>query len=534
MQQSAIFLAISLIVSNFVVYNKKYDTMLNLRKILCTVFVTATGVAMATEPIQYSAEALASYGDGDLAPYYMTANRYGKLTQTKNIQLDLGFKRDFDMSKKWSWSYGAEIVTGVASKTHYSYTQFNGTETISFSADERPATIWLQQLYGELKYRSLFLSVGVKDRASGMLNFALSSGDVIQSGNARSIPQVRAGFVDFQDIPLTKHFLQILGEFSYGAMMDKKWYENHFNHYNGHYNADGLYHYKRVYFRTKTSNPFSATFGGQIVCLFGGDTYYYQGGKLVKTMHNKQDLDAFWQALLPRDTGVEGYYQGQSLGSWDINLRYRFKDNTQVKAYVQNLWEDGSGMGKLNGWDGLWGLEYVAPKPGIISGAVAEYIQFTNQGGPMHWDPVDEVGTTLNQYQATGADNYYNNGFYNSYCNYGMSLGTPFSKEPIRNLDGSVSYKHTRVKGYHFGINGDPFEGFSYRVLGSWRKSFGTYNAPLLTPQECTSFMVEARYKIKSVKGLSIKGEFAADFGKLYGDNVGGAVTVSYQGLFNF
>ena len=66
MQQSAIFLAISLIVSNFVVYNRKYDTMLNLRKILCTVFVTATGVAMATEPIQYSAEALASYGDGDL------------------------------------------------------------------------------------------------------------------------------------------------------------------------------------------------------------------------------------------------------------------------------------------------------------------------------------------------------------------------------------------------------------------------------------------------------------------------------------
>lgn len=505
-----------------------------LRYFLCSVLVAVFGVAMATEPVEYKAEALFGIGDGDLAPYYMTANRYGKLSQTKNAQFDLGFKRDFDMTKKWSWSYGAEVVTGAASKTHYSLTQFNGKETFSFSADERPAAIWLQQLYAEVKYRSLFLSAGVKDRHNILVNYSLSSGDLIQSGNSRSVPQIRAGFVDFQDIPWTKHFLQIQGEFAYGLPQDKKWYENHFNHYNGHYNVNGIYHYKRMYFRTKTSNPFSATFGAQTVCLFGGDTYYYQGGKLVKTVNNKADLDAFWQALIPRISGVEGYIQGQHLGSWDISLRYRFKDNTQVKAYVENVWEDGSSMGKLNGWDGLWGLEYVAPKPGIVSGAVLEFIQLTNQSGPMHWDPEDEVGTTLSQYQATGGDNYYNNGFYNSYCYYGMSMGTPFNKEPIRNLDGSISFNETRVRGYHVGITGDPFEGFNYRVLGSWRKSWGTYSAPHLTPIEGTSFMVEATYKLKSVKGLSIKGEFAADFGDLYGDNVAGAVTVSYQGLFNF
>ena len=500
-------------------------------------FLAAAAIsASAEETIQYRADALFSIGDGDLAPYYMTANRHGKLTQTNNALLDIGFTRDFDTNRRWAWSYGAEIITGASSSTNYSLQKYddNGNLVFDFNQDERPAAIWLQQLYAEVKYRSIYLSAGIKDRESAMLNFALSSGDLIQSGNARSIPQIRAGFVDFQDIPLTKHFLQIQGEFCFGKFMDKKWYENHFNYYTGHYNEGGFYHYKRIYFRTKTSNPFSATFGGQFAYLFGGDTHYYVKGKFKNTTHNAEDLDAFWQAILPRDTGVEGYYQGQSLGSWDINLRYRFRNNSQLKAYVQNVWEDGSSMGKLNGWDGLWGLEYVAPKPGLISGAVFEYLQMTDQSGPMHWDPVDEAGTSLNQYQATGGDNYYNNGFYNAYCYFGMAMGSPFSKEPIRNLNGDVSFRDTRVKGFHLGISGDPINNLSYRILGSWRKSWGTYQNPRFHTVECTSILVEATYKLPKIQGLSIKAEFAADHGQLYGNNTAGALTLSYRGNLTF
>ena len=503
--------------------------MYEIRKTLLACLAVSAFSVSAVEPIEYSAEMLLGTGKGDLAPYYMSANRHGKLTQTKNALLDVGFKRDMELERRWAWSYGAEVVTGVSSKTYYT----SKNEDIGVHG-ERPASVWLQQLYGDIKYRCLYLSVGIKDRESPMVNFALSSGDMIQSGNARSIPQFRAGFIDFQDIPLTKHFLQIQGEFAYGKYMDKKWYENHFNYYSGHYNTGGFYHYKRVYFRTNPDKPFSATFGGQFSTLFGGDTYNWSKGKLKSVTKNASDLDAFWQAMLPRDTGVEGYMQGQSLGSWDIHLRYRLKDGTQIKGYVQNLWEDGSGMGKLNGWDGLWGLEYVAPRQGIISGAVIEYIQLTDQGGPMHWDPEDEPGTTLNKYQATGADNYYNNGFYNSYIYYGKSMGTPFSQEPIYNLNGDVTFLNNRVKGFHIGVSGDPIENLSYRILGSWRKSWGTYRLPLLHTKECTSIMLEATYRVKSVKGLSIKGEFAADFGSLYGDNVGGAVTIFYRGVFDF
>ncbi len=500
-------------------------------KILKSIFIGSAALAFsadAAEPIEYRADALFGVGNGNLAPYYMSANRFGKLTQTNNAQLDLGFNRDMDLSKRFTWSYGVEFITGATSSTEYT----SRNENIE-NHSERPATIWLQQLYGEIKYRCLYLSAGVKDRVSPMLNFNLSSGDVIQSGNSRSVPQVRMGFIDFQDIPLTKHFLQIQGEFSYGKFMDKKWYENHFNYYTGHYNTSGLYHYKRVYFRTNPDKPFSATFGGQFACLFGGDTQYWSKGKLTKVVKNASDLDAFWQAMLPRDTGTEGYMQGQSLGSWDINLRYRLKNGAQIKGYLQNLWEDGSSMGKLNGFDGLWGLEYVAPNKGIISGAVLEYIQMTDQAGPLHWDPEDEKGTSLSQFQATGSDNYYNNGFYNSYSYFGKSIGTPFSKEPIYNLDGDVSYLNTRVKGFHIGLSGDPVQNLSYRFLCSWRKSWGTYTKPLLHTQECTSFLIEAKYDIKAVKGLSVKGEFSADFGRLYGNNVGGAFTISYRGLMN-
>lgn len=499
-----------------------------IRKLFVVGTLTSAMTAFADEPINYSAEALFGVGNSDLAPYYMSANRHGKLSQGDNALFDLGFNRDFDLKHKISWSYGAEVVTGYSSEALYTS---KNPEIGNHS--ERPAAIWLQQLYGEFKYRSLFLSVGIKDRESAMVNYSLSTGDMIESGNARSIPQVRAGFVDYQDIPLTKHFLQIQGEFGYGLPQDGDWYENHFNYYSGHYNKGGIYHYKRMYFRTKPSNPFSATFGAQSACLFGGDTYYYSKGKLTKVVHNSEDLDAFWQAIIPRISGVEGFIQGQHLGSWDIKLRYRFKNNAELHGYLQAPWEDGSSMGKFNGWDGLWGLEYVAPNPGIVSGAVVEFVQMKDQCGPMHWDPEDEVGTSLSQYQATGADSYYNNGFYNSYSYFGMSIGSPFSKAPLFNEDGSMTYKDTRFLGWHVGIKGNPISGLDYRILASWRKAWGTYQMPRLHTVESTCFLIEATYKIKTVPGLSVKGEFAADFGRFYGDNVAGAVTVSYRGLFN-
>ena len=44
---------------------------------------------------------------------------------------------------------------------------------------------------------------GHEERTSPLMNDSLGVGDYTQSNNARPLPQVRAGFVDFQNIPFT-------------------------------------------------------------------------------------------------------------------------------------------------------------------------------------------------------------------------------------------------------------------------------------------------------------------------------------------
>ncbi len=56
----------------------------------------------------------------------------------------------------------------------------------------------IQQLYGEIKYRGVFVEAGMKEHDSPILPQSLTSGDLVESGNARPIPQIRAGFGIFR------------------------------------------------------------------------------------------------------------------------------------------------------------------------------------------------------------------------------------------------------------------------------------------------------------------------------------------------
>ncbi|MDE5844000.1 MAG: capsule assembly Wzi family protein [Muribaculaceae bacterium] len=502
-------------------------------KIALAVIVSMTaGNSFAQYKLTGEAELIFNAGSHSLAPYYMSALNHGILSQSKGTLLKAGLFRPMEIDRRFSYSFGAQFITGITSKADYDrYLIDEGW----VKNPQRPAPIWLQQLYGEIKYRCLFLSIGMKERGSVFVNNSLSSGDVMHSGNARPIPQVRAGFLDFQNIPFTNGWLQIAGEMTYGKFVQNNFLKDHTNYFGGSINLGTIYHYKYGYLRTKPTKPFWAVVGVQVACLFGGETYYYYHGKQSGFTKNRENLSAFWQAFFPRDNGYEGWYEGQSLGSWDFKFNYRIRSGAVFSAYYQNLWEDGSSMAKLNGFDGLWGIEYKAPNKGIVSGAVVEYIDFTNQCGPVNYNDngYDYPGTTLTGYNVTGVDNYYNNGFYNSYANYGFSLGTPFSKEPIYNLDGSLNFNNNRVRGFHAAVEGTITNEIDYRVLGGYRISYGTYSSPALTPRTDTSFMIEAIYSPARIQGLKFKGQFALDHGELFGNLTGACVSVAYSGNFS-
>lgn len=494
--------------------------------------------AQAEFTIDYSAELIGNAGSGNFAPHYIASNVHGVITQSNSCLLKLDLHRDLDLSKRFSWGFGASTVDGFASATDYSVYDVENKELTTRAV--RPEMFVRQELYLDLKYRSIFLTLGAKEMNSKMLNSRLSSGDLTISSNARPVPGIRAGFVDPQNIPFTNGWVQISGEIGYYRQTDNDWIRNHYNYYNHAITVNHWLNYKYCYLNTNPDKAFSFTLGLQASCQFGGEIHYYNKGELTSTIDMSPTLGTFFRTMVPGGGGnVQGdqlFVEGNHLGSIDLMGRYRFKKGTELKLYFQNPWEDGSGLGKMNGFDGLYGIEYKsASSKGIVTGAVVEWLEMMNQGGSVIYVPQDweDLGIE-NQIQtpATGGDNYYNNYcYYSGYSNYGMSYGSPLVKSPLYNLDGHLKYTDNRMRAIHAAIEGRPFNNWAYRIMFSYTKSKGTIGVPITTPRANYSGMLECIYNWKNVPGLDIKAQIGFDKGALYGNNFGALLSVSYSGL---
>ena len=500
-------------------------------------FICCTISAVAQFNIGYSISVTGNVAtDGDFAPYYISSGNHGFPTQSKSGYLRAAATHDIDLSKRFSYGFGVDLVGGASNGTMY---EKYDVATESWGVDkQKPANFWIQQLYGEIKFRGVFLSVGMKEHGSKLLNNRLSSGDLTFSGNIRPVPEVRAGFINYQNIPFTNGWVQIEGVYSLGKTMDTDWLENHYNYYNRCITTGFLYNYKRCSFRTKPTERFYVIASIQAAMQLGGTSRLYAKGHKVKEWKEKVGWKEIGQTLIPGEgssSGNKEYYAGNSTGSLDFAAAYRLKNNDEIRAYFQVPYEDGSGIAFQNGMDGLFGIEYKAAKKGWVNGAVIEWLEFMNQSGPLHWAPNDHDDKSGHfPDQATGADDYYNNFQYPGYQYLGMSIGTPFLKSPIYNKDGSISFKDNRVRGFHVGMSGNILPELEYRVLASWRTSLGSPYIPRLERVNCTSAMIEAIYDIKAVKGLQAKCQLAFDCGKLYGNNFGALVSLTYNGNLKF
>lgn len=479
--------------------------------------------------IAYGASMINVMGRGDFAPYYMTANRHGLITQSADVMLLAAVQKPLDLEKRFSWGAAAEVAAAWTEQTTY---QRYDDATASWTEHDRNGRrLLLQQLYAEVKYRSVYLTGGIKQHKSKLLTEGLTSGDLTESANASAMPEVRAGFVDFQDIPFTNGWVQINGEISYGWFTDGGWWRNHFNYYDGHLTSGSVRSYRYLYLRTKPSKPFSVTVGAQCATIFGGTRRRYVDGALYTTSTYDKNLKDYIEAFLPV-SDKEDFRLGNTLGSWDLSARYLLHNGTQLRAYFQWPWEDGSGIGRRNGFDGLWGVEYTAPAKGWVDGAVVEYLDFTNQSGPLHWAPADSPGTTITG-SCTGGDDYYNNAYYNSYAFYGMAMGSPMFRSPVFNTDGNPQFQATRMRGVHVSVCGSPFARLSYRAMLGYRRAWGNGYISFPSPLHATSAMLEASYAIASLRGLNIRIALAMDHGNLTGNNSGVEFTVCYTGNFS-
>lgn len=474
-------------------------------------------------------------GNSELAPYYISSNNGGNITQQYSTLATASLYKLMNRNKRFSWGAGIEAWGGYASSAGYQRYVGNGQFE---EQKQHPARLWIQEAYVAANYRSIFAVAGQARKASPIVDGSLSSGDLVWSNNARPPVGLRAGFIDFQDIPFTKGWVQIQGEFGYFRQLDDKWLENHYNYYNHFITTDYWLHYKSLHLRTNPNKPVVFTIGAQAACQFGGTAKYYEDGQVTRTVKMDADAKAFFRTFIAGSGGNssgDSFVEGNHLGTWDIALKYNLSDYQHLRAYTQWLWEDGSGIGKMNGFDGMWGLEYCNPigQP-LIEGAVIEYIDFTNQSGPIHWTPNDHEGTPITSH-SSGADDYYNNYIYNGYQSRGMSIGSPFVKSPLYNQDGYMRYRDNVLRGFHAAVEGWFSNQWYYRLQGSYRKAWGTPIIPRVGSVDDFSMALSVNYRPRNVmRGLKVRATVAIDRGSLYGNNWGGLLGITYSGNFNF
>lgn len=488
-------------------------------------------VAGAVTPVtvDYDASVWVNASTGDLAPYMIGSWNYGRITGANGVWQTGRAEKRMTLDRRFNWGAGVEYALGYG--TAADYARYEPTAMWGSTA-VRQAPARLQQLYAELKYRGVYITAGMKERHSGIVDDALSSGDLTRSNNSRPIPGVGAGFVDFQNIPFTNGWVQIDGEIMYGRMTDGSFRDKTFNHFSGLVSDNLNYTYKRCYFRTKPSQPLSVTVGMQTAGIFGGSTTWYRAGKVTRTENRGFHVKDIFKMFFPTEGG-EDYYAGSSLGSWDFKARYAFRSGAELNVYFEWPWEDGSGIGRRNGWDGVWGVQYNFARRGWVDKVLFEWVDFTNQGGPIHFSHTDYAGTTIDGH-ATGGDDYYNNSYYGPYSNYGMSIGTPFVVSPLYNLGGEPEYIHNRARGFHAAVAGTPAEGITYTFMVGWQQAGGSGRQPARRIESSTSARLACRWVLPRMPELSLRAEVAFDAGKLRGDNFGMLAGVTYSGNITF
>ena len=481
-------------------------------------------MAQEDEPLLvFKLETAGMTGGGDHAPFWHTSNRQG-LPSVENSNGYAHFAALGGLHRPGGFGieYGADLGAGAGLENN----------------------LYVHQLYADLNYRWLGMSIGMKERWSDK-NHSLSTGALTWSGNSKPIPEVRAGIPDFVRIPFTGGWLFIKGHIGYGCLTDDDWRREHggIDYMNG-----VLFHSKSAFLRFGDQErfPLQVTLGLEMNNMFGGTRYNVTAGNQTPY---PSDVAAFWTVLFPfHEVEQQGNEDGDNLGSWHLNFDYKLQD-WHIGAYYEHFYEDHSSwLGieyknntegekdyiffgfRRNWFDGLFGIEVNAPDDfRYFRNAVIEFMNTRGLCGPIcHSAACNSDGMYVIE-EVDGRDGMYNHGIYTSYSHHGYAIGNPVLISPAYNADNSNRFRSNRVQMFHVGVDGGITDNIDYRVLATTTRHWGCYGAPLKDIERVTSIMLECSYKLGDRYDwkFSLSGAMDIDSGSLLGNNKGVMLTIS-------
>lgn len=498
------------------------------------------------------------FSKGDNAPFWLTANRQGLFSVAKNN----GYAR-----------YGVAVEGALGKSRDWSYV-VAGDVAAAYNQNDN---IVLQQLYAEVAWRWLRLTVGSKERAAEMKNFAtfatdshfaenslnrffpnlynsrftsLSSGGLVYSGNSRPIPQLRVEIPEYVNIPWAKGWLQMKAHLAYGYFVDGNFQEDFTaSNPNARYGKNILYHSKSLFVKLGKEAVFPVTFEGglEMHTQFGGDMYTRADGKVVSMPTGVMD---FFKAFVPMGGSEDTpeYEQtnisGNFIGSWHAAITYHAK-LCDVRLYAEHLFED---------FSQLFFLEYQSDASGdrnliyypwrdilvgvavknkssflpFVSNVLYEYVSTYNQSGAAYNDP----GPFFKE-QMDGADNYFNHRIYPGWHHHGFGIGTPLAVSPVYNANGLLRFASNRFVAHNVGVNGTFGTALplAYRLQYTYSENWGTYLNPFREKKYTTSLLCDV---ICAPKGSKWAGTVSVGYDKssFIGENLGVMFTLTRLSVF--
>lgn len=475
-------------------------------------------------------EAQGTASSGDYTPLWLNANKYGLSSlETTNgyMRASLIHSQPTDSLRHIALNYGVDLAV----------------------AGGFTSTLVVQQAYAELQWKKLLFTLGSKELPLQLRNQQLSSGSQTLGINARPVPEVRVEAPDYWVIPHTKNRLAIKGHLGYGMLTDSHWQKD-FTNAASRYTRNTLFHSKAGYMRIgNPERPVTVELGLEMGCLFGGKTFTDYLGQPI-TIENRSNLKAFLNALIPgggeHDEGIYKNKEGDHLGSYLLKVNIN-QPSYRVGIYADHFFEDHSQMffldfdgygegDEYNEWkDNRWllyelhdmmvGAELQLKRCKWVNDVVCEYVYTKHQSGPVYHDR-----SAILPDHIAAQDNYYNHYIYSGWQHWGQVLGNPLYRSPLYNQDNTILVADNRFWAWHVGISGAPFKGFSYRLLASTQKGWGTYTDPFDNPEHNTSLLVEAKYcapEQGSLSGWSLKAAWGLDHGELLGNNMGVQLTLA-------
>ena len=421
---------------------------------------------------------------GNDLPFWMSSNQNGTISLHNPTYLlfQAGIRRGLerDSLKKWGYTYGGNLVYGLAGGTNF-----------------QPNQYW----FG-VRYRSIILKAGAESDPVTYGGLSSTNGNIDNSGNARPVPGLRVS---------TKGYLPFL--------FAKKWFSFRFQYEEGFLGLDkqavtnAHLHHKNLYLRNRLSPTLVLTVGVEHYVFWGGNS---------PVLGQQPGWNEYFRYVLGRKGGKSATINdqlnqaGNGLGIYNVGLTKDWP-TCILSFYWNHPFEVPSDTGLSNTTDGLFGI-YVGKKE--KKSFFTDFVyEFMHTNGRMR----NNLNTN------SGSSEYFNHGEYTSgFTYFQRMMGSPLFVPKI-GADGiSRGFESNMMWMHHLGLGGTLGSGFTWKTLLTLSRNFGRpwnlYPKPL---DEC-SVLFESSFATPKLP-FALKAGIAGDYGTRFEHRYGGYLGISFH-----